>query len=113
MRSPCPYCGIDAGTGPWAHASKDLCIKALKDQLFAAREKPWWLGAREGIRFLCCELAKNHHPRYRLIWNGAKWVWQYKYGNGPEDYELVDPNAPSTVPPLSVPPPASSATPPK
>jgi len=26
---------------------------------------------------------------YRKIWNGEKWITQYKYGNGKNDYELV------------------------
>lgn len=29
-RDLCPYCGIDAETGPSAHTSKDACISALK-----------------------------------------------------------------------------------
>jgi hypothetical protein len=36
-REPCPYCHLDAGTGPWAHATKDECIKALKAKELEAR----------------------------------------------------------------------------
>lgn len=25
---------------------------------------------------------------FREIWDGEKWVWQYKYGNGTNDYEI-------------------------
>jgi len=27
---------------------------------------------------------------YRKIWNGKKWVWQYKYGNGCSNYDIVE-----------------------
>ncbi len=27
---------------------------------------------------------------HRKIWNGTKWVRQFKYGNGPKDYEIHD-----------------------
>lgn len=36
------------------------------------------------------EILQLRPRSYRKIWNGEKWVWQYKTGNGPEDYELVD-----------------------
>ena len=26
----------------------------------------------------------------RKIYNGEKWVWQYKYGNNKRDYEIVE-----------------------
>lgn len=26
----------------------------------------------------------------RKIWNGEKWVLQFKYGNGPTDYSIVE-----------------------
>lgn len=31
-REPCPYCGQNAGTGPWAHATREGCIKALQEK---------------------------------------------------------------------------------
>lgn len=31
-RDPCPYCGLDAGKGPNAHADRAGCITALKDR---------------------------------------------------------------------------------
>jgi hypothetical protein len=32
----------------------------------------------------------NKKRVFRQIWDGTKWVWQYKYGNGPKDYEIVE-----------------------
>ncbi len=32
QRGVCPYCGIDAGSGPYAHADRQGCIVALKDK---------------------------------------------------------------------------------
>ena len=32
-----------------------------------------------------------HNQRsYRKIWNGKKWVWQFKYSNGPNGYEIME-----------------------
>jgi len=30
-RGVCPYCGIDAGSGPYAHTKHEDCIRALKE----------------------------------------------------------------------------------
>jgi hypothetical protein len=30
----------------------------------------------------------RNYRSYREIWNGEKWVRQFKYGNGPKDYEI-------------------------
>lgn len=32
-RGVCPYCGIDAESGPYAHAKREDCIRALKNEM--------------------------------------------------------------------------------
>lgn len=59
-REPCPYCGLDAGSGPSAHPSKDECIRALK-----ARE----LEARTCLQLLFVKNSNKNRDR----------VWAYLY----------------------------------
>jgi hypothetical protein len=51
---------------------------------------------RERMADICnnCGFFGNmtKYRSYRKIWNGEKWVWQYKYRNGPKDYEIVEIN---------------------
>ncbi len=39
QRGVCPYCGIDAEVGPYAHADRQGCIVALKDKHQRYRNK--------------------------------------------------------------------------
>ena len=63
-REVCPYCGIDALTGPLAHSNKDGCIKALK-----AREHE----ARECLQLLFVKNSSKNRDR----------AWAYLYPNNP------------------------------
>lgn len=38
-RGVCPYCGIDAKTGPYAHAKREDCVAAMRSMHLAYRQR--------------------------------------------------------------------------
>lgn len=49
---------------------------------------------RERMADICNNCGHHGDMRsyrsYREIWNGKKWVWQVKYGNGTNGYEIKE-----------------------
>jgi len=50
-------------------------------------------GHEEFMSYICNSCGGHGNTRerrsYRSIWDGSKWVTQEKYGNGEDDYEIV------------------------
>jgi hypothetical protein len=65
-REPCPYCGIDAGTGPNAHAKPQLCIAALKSKISLLEQKIEAIGEHSNLNWKrVSDLEKSKARRKR------------------------------------------------